>query len=469
MSLESKPRRRPLFLCTLLATAALCALAGAEARAVTKKADLRVCLTEPVEGANITLTKDGAEVLKLKQEEQAKDCYSKTRLNFDDTKTYGLLVTAPGYKENKTEKLDFSTLVDGGKVEPPKIMLEKMVTPGVLVCVKGQDGIPVTNASVVLKDEVGPHEVRQEEQQPKECYRNGEVILDRAKHYELLIKADGYKDFAQQLDLSKVGPGNSTNVVLERAPQRPPNPWPTWLLIAAIVVPFLAVFGALLFWWKRRHRPPVIANLPARPEVASAADTGALAAQLQSLVPPLQGIMKQQELQTKLLERVVELLDVREQERAEERRRAEAAANREPPRSALVSDVSPVPKPGGEQLARFSYANFLRGNSVTPDPIFLSAEGGNSTMDPLGTKPVILEHNPQGALVLFRAPDGDESGWVYPNTQLHYREEALRKVFPTLKEDQFKILKENRSPEGSGVEPVPVSKLDGSRWQVATR
>ena len=114
-----------------------------------------------------------------------------------------------------------------------------------------------------------------------------------------------------------------------------------------------------------------------------------------------------------------------------------------------------------------AYAAFLRGNDVRPEPVFLSAEGGSSMMDMLGSKPAVLEDNPQGALVLFRTGDGGDSGWVYPNTQLHYREEALRKVFPGFKEEQFKLIKQTMSLAGANIEPVLVIKLDASRWQVA--
>jgi hypothetical protein len=122
---------------------------------------------------------------------------------------------------------------------------------------------------------------------------------------------------------------------------------------------------------------------------------------------------------------------------------------------------------GDGESAAAAYAVFLRRDSVMPDPIFLSAVNGGSITDMLGAKPVVLEANPHGALVLFRGGEDDENGWVYPNPRLHFREEALRKVFPSLKEEQFYLLNETESSDGSGVEPVPVIKLDASRWQVA--
>jgi tetratricopeptide (TPR) repeat protein len=146
---------------------------------------------------------------------------------------------------------------------------------------------------------------------------------------------------------------------------------------------------------------------------------------------------------------------------------APTAPTVEPNTTATAADApaAPVESPG-EELARQSYGNFLRGFKVSPEPIFLSVEGGSSISDMLDGKQVVLKEHSQGAIVLFPNAEGGESGWLYPNAGLHYREEPLRRVFPHLNEGQFNFLKQRKSVDGSTFKPVPVKRLDASRWQV---
>ncbi len=131
-----------------------------------------------------------------------------------------------------------------------------------------------------------------------------------------------------------------------------------------------------------------------------------------------------------------------------------------------VGDVKAEVGGDGESSAAAAYAAFLRGDSVTPEPIYLDDVGGSSPEVLLGGNQIILEESSQGAIVLIRlAGSENERGWAYPNTELHFRREALSKVFPDLGEEQFKHLKETARP--NGIKPVPVMKLDASRWQVA--
>jgi formylglycine-generating enzyme required for sulfatase activity len=122
--------------------------------------------------------------------------------------------------------------------------------------------------------------------------------------------------------------------------------------------------------------------------------------------------------------------------------------------------------PHDEQSVEASYANFLCGGTVSPEPIYLNVAGSGSLEEMLGQGRLVLEVSPAGALVLFRETDGGKGGWVYPNTRLRYRPAALCSVFPNLTASQFESLREGKTQSVSGVAPLRVSMVDPSHWEV---
>lgn len=376
------------------------------------------------------------------------------------------------------------------------------------VCVQDAEGSPVKSAKVVMKGANNPPTLTETQEQG--CYSNNNVSLNNTKSYSLHIEAEGYVatdvplDFAKlqqngtlspdgkviltktagQVVGDKASVGDSAGDAASKPPVATPsqspvvtavsNGWWSMVLIALGVNLLFVLVGGTLLALKGKQKRGTAPRSP----ISGGAEYPLPNTVLESLVVSLQGIKEEQEKQTQLLGEFFSKfpagnlgsLGEGKEEKPEGKRR-KTPADRRPLRdtsSAMVKQEESLTQTLDEELVRSSYINFLRGSRVSPEPLFLSAEGGSSPEDMLGRKQAVLEENPQGAIVLFRNPKGEDDGWVYPNTNVHYREEALKKVFPYLTEDQFKFLKQSKSLEGSNVEPVPVKKFDTSRWQVAS-
>jgi hypothetical protein len=109
--------------------------------------------------------------------------------------------------------------------------------------------------------------------------------------------------------------------------------------------------------------------------------------------------------------------------------------------------------------ARAAYRALIAGNKLIPDPLFLKAEATSSLSDMFGKGEVFLSETEHGAFILLRATEIDKRGWVFPNPSLYYRGEALRPVFPNLKENDFNHRKQS-------IDPVAVSQVGKKRWVV---
>jgi hypothetical protein len=361
----------PSRLC-LLALVCLCVAAAAEVRADTTKANLRVCLAEPVSNATVVM-KGGSRDLALKQDSAEKECYGSTGVAFDSAKNYELLIKAPGYKD-KAERLDTSSVIPGSTVGPPdRIRLEKdgppnggapekEPRPGIRVCVNGQDAKPVPNANVVLRLK-GEAEGQALQPDGQGCYGGATSGLDNSKSYELLVKAEGYEDYVQPVESSKIQAGGvigpialkqKTVTTVEGSGQQG-EWWRKWLPIAGLVMPPLLALLLLVVWLKKRGR----ASATPTP-VASAETPGWIAEALKDLAAHLKGIKEHQEKHTQLLEKICERLEATRDEVALWRSDAAARVNEES--APLVGDTQEfrVPasaaEPGGEQLARLSTA-----------------------------------------------------------------------------------------------------------------
>jgi hypothetical protein len=109
--------------------------------------------------------------------------------------------------------------------------------------------------------------------------------------------------------------------------------------------------------------------------------------------------------------------------------------------------------------ARAAYRALVAGNKVIPNPLYLKAEATSSLSDMFGKGEVFLGETEHGAFVLLRATELDKRGWVFPNPSLYYRGEALRPVFPNLKETDFTHRKQS-------IDPVAVTQVGKKRWVV---
>lgn len=144
-----------------------------------------------------------------------------------------------------------------------------------------------------------------------------------------------------------------------------------------------------------------------------------------------------------------------------------AATQQENNDDALVPNREPfvldqgAPSLNGLSLhnARAAYRALVAGNKVIPDPLYLKAEATSSLSDMFGKGEVFLGETEHGAFVLLRATEIDKRGWVFPNPSLYYRGEALRPVFPNLKENDFTHRKQS-------IDPVAVTQVGKKRWVV---
>jgi len=121
---------------------------------------------------------------------------------------------------------------------------------------------------------------------------------------------------------------------------------------------------------------------------------------------------------------------------------------------------APPPSPASlREVAASAYVRLMSKNVVDPEPVYLDVEEPSSIADMLSDAAVYLKQvgNSQGALVLFR--DGDDSGWVYPNPSLVFRRAALRPIFPSLTEREFKNAKEQIAPKRA-------ARVGARRWRV---
>lgn len=414
MSFELKFCRPPVRL-LLLALITFCALAGTEVKAQdVVNATLRVCLKgnggEPIMDAHV-VRKGGRDDFTVPPDQNEKGCYARAGLPFGD-KSYSLEIKAPGYQTKPAEPLDTAGLTEGGTVGP-------------------RDPVTLTKEGTQNQNQGGNQ---------------------------------------------NTGQGGNQNANLGASPSPSPSPaitsqsdWKTMALVAAGVNLLFILLGALLLFLLSRRKSE--GQLPAGANTGGVGNS--LILPLQNLSTPLKGILEQQAEQTRLLGAILAEFKGGEGKKrgggsgdasGASRKKEQSQSSKTP----AAAEVSPVlAQPPGEESAKQAYGNFLRGQKVLPEPIFLSVEGGSSASGILGGKQVVLEENSQGALVLFRNTDGDESGWLYPNTTVFYREETLRKVFPSLTEFQFTTLKQSKSVDGSNVRPVTVKRLDASRWQVS--
>jgi hypothetical protein len=119
------------------------------------------------------------------------------------------------------------------------------------------------------------------------------------------------------------------------------------------------------------------------------------------------------------------------------------------------SGEQPAPQSG----AAGAYRSLVGGRGGSIEPLYLNAENKGSLTDILEDGPVYLCEvgHTQGTFVLF--PEGEKSGWVFPNPGLMFRAQALRPVFPSLTESEFNDRKD-------GIRPRPASKVGEGRWKL---
>ncbi len=497
MLLESKPPGRTSSRLIPLVLVALCALAGAEVKAQTPvNADLRVCLRyddaggAPVNDARVSRTKaDGSRPVTLERDQAEEGCYVKKDAPFGAGITYVLRVDSKNPAYPATPAPFDTSKVEAGKVlrvtaalqkgGPPQVLNVSVVPPKggsaetggaktVRACVEGVGGAPVTNATVILKGAPDDPQLTPEAT-GSNCYVKTDVTFESGKSYALFVKADNFKEKTEPLNVSNLqnvaAVSTSGPIKLETSAAADltggEGGWRKWLAIAGIAVGILVAAAIGYFLGRSRQRP-------------GATDGGedALLSAVKELTAEVRGIKEQQQKQTTHLEKLLERLGPREAEEEPRGKRQETVLRDEapPPQETPKTDAPSSaiePKLPAEEQANKSYASLLRGGPVTPEPIYLDDVGGSGPEVLLGGNLVVLEESDQGAIVLIRLADGESGrGWAYPNTALHFRSEALSKVFPKLGEEQFKLIKQTKSLDGANIEPVPVRKLDARHWQV---
>lgn len=181
-------------------------------------------------------------------------------------------------------------------------------------------------------------------------------------------------------------------------------------------------------------------------------DNHILQAKVQGLEETIKGLQISLPLQSSISKTQSNSATTTQQENAED---APASTN-EP----FILDQG-TPSLNGLSLhnARAAYRALIAGNKLIPDPLFLKAEATSSLSDMFGKGEVFLSETEHGAFILLRATDIDKRGWVFPNPSLYYRGEALRPVFPNLKENEFNHRKQS-------IDPVAVSQVGKKRWVV---
>jgi hypothetical protein len=116
-----------------------------------------------------------------------------------------------------------------------------------------------------------------------------------------------------------------------------------------------------------------------------------------------------------------------------------------------------------EEVARGAYAALVRNEETSLEPTYLKTEVKSSPMSMLEVEKVhLLEvgHN-QGSFVMFLDSAGN-GGWVFPNPNVSFRPDALKRVFPELgemSEVKFQSFK-------AQINPVPVRQIEPGRWIV---
>jgi hypothetical protein len=103
--------------------------------------------------------------------------------------------------------------------------------------------------------------------------------------------------------------------------------------------------------------------------------------------------------------------------------------------------------------------NLINKAPISTEPIYLDVEGARSIAGRLEDSNVYLTSVPhsQGAFVLFT--DGDDSGWVFPNPTIGFRQVAIKDVFPELTENEFIVAK-------ADIQPRRAKHLEDRRWLV---
>lgn len=116
-------------------------------------------------------------------------------------------------------------------------------------------------------------------------------------------------------------------------------------------------------------------------------------------------------------------------------------------------------QPAQQAGAVGAYRSLVGGRGSGIEPVYLNAENKGSLSDRFEDEYVYLCEvgHTQGTFVLF--PEGDKSGWVFPNPGLMFRAQALKPVFPLLTESEFNERKD-------GIKPRPASKVGEGRWKL---
>jgi len=127
---------------------------------------------------------------------------------------------------------------------------------------------------------------------------------------------------------------------------------------------------------------------------------------------------------------------------------------------ATVAETKPPVHLPFKERAHHSYLKLA--NRETPDhePLYVEAHTKTTLFGKMADSTVYLAQatHRQSAFVLFT--EDDKYGWVFPHPMLAFRKTTLKDVFPNLTEEVFDGAKER-------IEPVPVVRVDESRWKVS--
>lgn len=150
---------------------------------------------------------------------------------------------------------------------------------------------------------------------------------------------------------------------------------------------------------------------------------------------------------------------------------AEKGTTREPSGGNAQPVEAALPRPAGKDKylrsfgslvgrAHQSYLKLVRRETPDHEPLYVEVPTKTTLFGHLTNPTVYLAQatHRQSAFVLFT--EDDKLGWVFPNPVLSYRKAALRDVFPDLTKEEFDKAKEK-------IEPVPVVRVDESRWKVS--
>jgi len=243
-----------------------------------------------------------------------------------------------------------------------------------------------------------------------------------------------------------------------------------WLLLV------IAVISVVLTLWVKGYKVSISRYGSPLPTVRSSAHfINRHLEQIDSEIRGIKGtqeqLVNQQEILTTGLKEMrrtqLEGLDLLPADQAPNKGGERSDQSNQPPEypsrysSPPASEYRKPPPP--EEIARGAYSELVRNEEISVEPIYLRTEVKSSPMSMLEVESVYLlaVSNVQGSFVMFLDASGT-GGWVFPNPNVSFRPDALKRVFPELgemSEVKFQSFK-------AQINPVRARQIEPGRWVV---